>query len=274
MSTKTDDIVKKFCTSHPLNTSCVCYNTANLVAIESAKQNSIYNQKFDEWRANDDAKRQEFNARVNAYNDSYNALSSQLDSFKPTLILYWNENPDDHYSTNIYEKSREYYDGWGVSYKNIWTFTYREDYKNTKLLEFKNAHDPSIISPYISSQPPTNSQTPIHQMCCSNSINAGESPVTNVLQTCNQTIVEQSIKEASDEKEKKRADKVAAQEAAANDEAKKNNEIAAAAAAKKTKNFYSSYISYSSYTYISRCCHICSFKKLIINIFILFYILE
>ena len=253
MSTKTDDIVKKFCTSHPLNTSCVCYNTANLVAIESAKQ---------------------FNARVNAYNDSYNALSSQLDSFKPTLILYWNEKPDDHYSTNIYEKSREYYDGWGVSYKNIWTFTYREDYKNTKLLEFKNAHDPSIISPYISSQPPTNSQTPIHQMCCSNSINAGESPVTNVLQTCNQTIVEQSIKEASDEKEKKRADKVAAQEAAANDEAKKNNEIAAAAAAKKTKNFYSSYISYSSYTYISRCCHICSFKKLIINIFILFYILE
>ena len=59
------------------------------------------------------------------------------------------------------------------------------------------------------------------------------------------------------------ADKVAAQEAAANDEAKKNNEIAAAAAAKKTKNFYSSYISYSSYTYISTCCHICSFKKLI-----------
>jgi len=240
MSSKTDDIVQKFCSSHPLNTNCVCYNQVNKISLGVANQNAIYNQKLDAWRAEDNTKLQEYNARLLAYNNSYNATALNLDNFKETLILYYNENPDDHYSTSMYEKSRDYYDGWGVSYRNIWTFTYREDYKNSKLLDFKNAHDPSIVSPYIKTDQPINSQTPIHAMCCSNSINAGSSAITNVIQTCNQTIVDQSAQLDADDKkkkreDKKRADKIAAQESAANDEAKKNNEIAAAAAAQKLK---------------------------------------
>jgi hypothetical protein len=219
------DLAKAYCGSHPSDTACICLNNTIAQIAFAEKENAENNAKMAAWKAEDDKNQQDYDNRLATYNEQYRQLKNFLDTFSVSKIVGWAQEPDSStYPPDTYDIVRSYYDGWGASYRSKWTFTYKQSYKDAKLNAFKQENYPDPATRVRTEQPNLVTHDLVTQ-CCANVINPGLSSIDNVMQSCNQKIINIT---AADAAAKKKADDDAA--AAAK---KKADDDAAAAVAKK-----------------------------------------
>jgi cell division septation protein DedD len=172
-----DAKITKYCADHPKDPSCACINTATKLVQNAKSEQAAYEKKYADWldlnKHNEDA--------LTKYNADLAAYIKTLQDWSDVQIKYYNEDTPNYDSTKDYIL-REYYDGWGLWYRNKWTIKHTDTYINQLTGVWKTTNALPNTPPQPNYSPPS-----LAVPCCNNTIKG--SSMTDIIQSCNQQIL-------------------------------------------------------------------------------------
>ena len=174
-----DAKITKYCADHPTDPSCACINTATKLVQNAKSEQAAYDKKYAAWL--DLNKHNE--AALAKYNADLAAYIKTLQDWSDVQIKYYYEDTPNYDSTKDYIM-REYYDGWGVSYRNKWTIKHTDAYINQLTGVWKTTNALPNTPPQPNYSPPS-----LTVPCCNNTITGNIQSISDVIQSCNQQIL-------------------------------------------------------------------------------------
>ena len=199
-----DDIndakITKYCADHPKDPSCACINTATKLVQNAKSEQAAYDKKYAAWL--DLNKHNE--AALAKYNADLAAYIKTLQDWSDVQIKSYRDDTPNYDSTKDYIM-REYYDGWGWSYRNKWTIKHTPAYINQLAGVWKITNTLPNTPPQPNYSPPS-----LTVPCCNNTITGNIQSISDVIQSCQQQIINNKDMNKPDDKksgDKKSGDK-------------------------------------------------------------------
>jgi hypothetical protein len=178
------DKVKKYCADNPKDPSCVCINTAEVLIDQAKNAQADYDEKYAEWKQDSDNYDRDYKKAEDSYNQRLWEFTNDLQNWSYVVLANYSDGTP-HYDSTINQISEPVWDhGKFFTYTNKFTVTHKPEYIKTQLDRWK---DYNVISKSQRPQPISNS-APLSVQCCNNTITSTTN-ISNVIQSCNQSII-------------------------------------------------------------------------------------
>ncbi len=178
------DKVKKYCADNPKDPSCVCINTAEVLIDQAKNAQADYDEKYAEWKKDSDDYDRDYKKAEDTYNQRLWAFTNELQNWSDVLYANYADGTPPYNSTINQISGPVWAYGKFFTYTNKFTVTHKPEYIQTQLDRWK---DYNVISKSQRPQPIPN-PAPLSVQCCNNAITSTTN-ISNVIQSCSQSII-------------------------------------------------------------------------------------
>jgi hypothetical protein len=189
------DKVKKYCADNPTDPSCVCINTAEVLIDQVKNAQADYDEKYAEWKKNSDNYDRDYRNAIDSYNQRLWAFTNDLQNWSYVAYANYADGDPKYDSINNQISSPTWDHGTWFNYTNKFTITHKPEYIQTQLDRWKDYN----AIPQLQRPQPIPSSTPLSVQCCNNTITSTTN-ISNVIQSCNQSIISNYNKKPEDKK--------------------------------------------------------------------------